>query len=193
MPSAEEREAEHLRSAVNDLRDQLAERWGETNFRKAFLNCDVDRSGAVDAAELRALLRRVNLLTPDSDKAVDMLLKECGADKNRGRIKYADFVRVLSRQPNPVSVGPGVSATAPASETHAQFKDRGQNNRFGANDAEISRMVQDNAARQLADRRESAQSVARRRQEQLVRSTHESAQSTYVKSTRVYQHVFRAS
>jgi len=162
--SEEEQRAARLRYAVDDLRDQLAERWGETNFRKAFLNCDTDRSGAVGAKELRALLRRVNLLTPESDDAVEALLRECGADANGGRIKYADFVRVLSRQANPVHSSLGVSGATPSSETNAQFKDRGRNNRFGANDAELIRMVRDNAARQITERQELALSVARKRQ-----------------------------
>ena len=163
--------AEQLSRAVEDLRDQLAERWGEENFRKAFLACDLDRSGAVGANELRALLKRVNLLTPDSDRAVEALIAECGqvARVQDGRIPYAAFVRVLSRQPNTSTSARGVGgAPRAASETAAQFQDRGRNNRFGVNDADLARMVRDNAKRQLGQRHDDAVSAARRRQQQMV-------------------------
>ena len=63
-------------------------------MRKAFLDCDRDRSGFADAGELHAMLTRRNREV--APEAIDALLGRCDVNGD-GKVSFEEFSRVMQQ------------------------------------------------------------------------------------------------
>ncbi len=86
-------------NAVKNLTVELEERF--KSLAKAFLSADVDRSGYLDAGEIRHLCKIYNLPTNE----VDIVLRHVDINGN-GRVNYNEFARRLARPDYPEQNAP---------------------------------------------------------------------------------------
>ena len=86
-------------NAVKNLTVELEERF--KSLAKAFLSADVDRSGYLDAGEIRHLCKIYNLPTNE----VDIVLRHVDINGD-GRVNYNEFARRLARPDYPEQNAP---------------------------------------------------------------------------------------
>lgn len=85
------------RKCLEEIRTEIAERYGLNSLHKVFLRCDCDRNGFVDGSELQERLKEWNLNCRSN--AIALLIDVCGTHKdpvsgNKG-VAFNDLTKVL--------------------------------------------------------------------------------------------------